>query len=254
MVGQGHVVRSMRWENHSSLDGDRGSALPQEPVLGPNRSEQFLSFPFSTYWICEYFSLFIASLIPPTLTVTTDGYHLLAELEHLGPAFEFWIFYWKKGPEPAVSFDLSFWCAIVRLGGLKSRNVSWLTRPSWALAETLNAVRSQAMLWVICLALWFPVIYCCLQKLGIILVPACGNSAILFGNTSIFTYCQPSWADQTGKMTRWTNSILLKGYINRTLKVWKFKMFTVFFTAVVVVEEIPFQPFSLPILNLWQLT
>uniref|UniRef100_A0A670YXQ8 Interleukin 20 receptor subunit beta n=1 Tax=Pseudonaja textilis TaxID=8673 RepID=A0A670YXQ8_PSETE len=43
-----------------------------------------------------FFNRVTTSLIPPMLTVTTDGYHLLAELEHLGPAFEFWIFYWKK--------------------------------------------------------------------------------------------------------------------------------------------------------------
>ncbi|XP_058051853.1 interleukin-20 receptor subunit beta [Ahaetulla prasina] len=49
-----------------------------------------------------FFNRVTTSLIPPMLTVTTDGYHLLAELEHLGPAFEFWIFYWKKGPESTV--------------------------------------------------------------------------------------------------------------------------------------------------------
>ncbi|XP_025023556.1 interleukin-20 receptor subunit beta isoform X2 [Python bivittatus] len=49
-----------------------------------------------------FFNRVTTSLIPPMLTVTADGYHLLAELEHLGPAFEFWIFYWKKGPEPTV--------------------------------------------------------------------------------------------------------------------------------------------------------
>ncbi|KAJ7304174.1 hypothetical protein JRQ81_011704 [Phrynocephalus forsythii] len=44
----------------------------------------------------------LPSLIPPTLTVTADGYHLLVELGHLGPGFEFWIFYWRKSQEYQV--------------------------------------------------------------------------------------------------------------------------------------------------------
>ncbi|KAL8220228.1 UNVERIFIED_CONTAM: hypothetical protein K2H54_041037 [Gekko kuhli] len=43
-----------------------------------------------------------ASLIPPMLTVMADGYHLLVELEHLGPAFEFLVLYWRKGQENQV--------------------------------------------------------------------------------------------------------------------------------------------------------
>ncbi|XP_042296290.1 interleukin-20 receptor subunit beta [Sceloporus undulatus] len=46
-----------------------------------------------------FFSRVTTSLFPPKMTVTADGYHLLVELEYLGPAFEFWIFYWKKGQQ-----------------------------------------------------------------------------------------------------------------------------------------------------------
>ncbi|XP_053123541.1 interleukin-20 receptor subunit beta [Hemicordylus capensis] len=49
-----------------------------------------------------FFNRVTTSLIPPMLTVTADGYHLLVELEHLGPAFEFRISYWKKGQEHEV--------------------------------------------------------------------------------------------------------------------------------------------------------
>ncbi|XP_060639912.2 interleukin-20 receptor subunit beta [Anolis sagrei] len=44
-----------------------------------------------------FFNRVTTSLIPPLLNVIADGYHLLVELEHLGPAFEFRIFYWRKG-------------------------------------------------------------------------------------------------------------------------------------------------------------
>lgn len=50
--------------------------------------------------------VFTASLIPPMLTVMADGYHLLVELEHLGPAFEFLVLYWRKGQENQVSLGL----------------------------------------------------------------------------------------------------------------------------------------------------
>lgn len=48
------------------------------------------------------FNRVTTSLIPPTLTVIADGYHLLVELEQLGPTFEFWIIFWKKGQEHEV--------------------------------------------------------------------------------------------------------------------------------------------------------
>ncbi|XP_067407316.1 interleukin-20 receptor subunit beta isoform X2 [Emydura macquarii macquarii] len=38
-------------------------------------------------------------LTPPMMKVIADGYHLLVELEELGPAFQFHIFYWRKGQE-----------------------------------------------------------------------------------------------------------------------------------------------------------
>ncbi|XP_061453556.1 interleukin-20 receptor subunit beta [Rhineura floridana] len=49
-----------------------------------------------------FFNRVTTSLIPPMVTVTADGYHLLVELEHLGRAFEFWIFYWRKGQEHKI--------------------------------------------------------------------------------------------------------------------------------------------------------
>ncbi|XP_062996042.1 interleukin-20 receptor subunit beta [Elgaria multicarinata webbii] len=48
------------------------------------------------------FNRITTSLVPPMLTVTADGYHLLVELERLGPAFEFWVFYWRKDQERKV--------------------------------------------------------------------------------------------------------------------------------------------------------
>uniref|UniRef100_A0A6J0V6Q2 Interleukin-20 receptor subunit beta n=1 Tax=Pogona vitticeps TaxID=103695 RepID=A0A6J0V6Q2_9SAUR len=58
----------------------------------------------ASHWatLNDLFNRITTSLIPPTLTVTADGYHLLVELEPLGPAFEFWIFYWRKGREHQV--------------------------------------------------------------------------------------------------------------------------------------------------------
>uniref|UniRef100_A0A8D0GFT4 Interleukin 20 receptor subunit beta n=1 Tax=Sphenodon punctatus TaxID=8508 RepID=A0A8D0GFT4_SPHPU len=45
------------------------------------------------------FNRITTSLTPPNLSAMADGHHLLVKLEHLGPAFEFWIFYWRKGQE-----------------------------------------------------------------------------------------------------------------------------------------------------------
>ncbi|CAM2099586.1 unnamed protein product [Caretta caretta] len=36
------------------------------------------------------------------MEVSADGYHLLVKLEDLGPAFQFHIFYWRKGQESWV--------------------------------------------------------------------------------------------------------------------------------------------------------
>ncbi|XP_077684920.1 interleukin-20 receptor subunit beta [Eretmochelys imbricata] len=41
-------------------------------------------------------------LTPPVMEVSADGYHLLVKLEDLGPAFQFHIFYWRKGQESWV--------------------------------------------------------------------------------------------------------------------------------------------------------
>lgn len=41
-------------------------------------------------------------LTPPMMEVSADGYHLLVKLEDLGPAFQFHIFYWRKGQESWV--------------------------------------------------------------------------------------------------------------------------------------------------------
>uniref|UniRef100_A0A8C2TWY9 Interleukin 20 receptor subunit beta n=1 Tax=Coturnix japonica TaxID=93934 RepID=A0A8C2TWY9_COTJA len=39
------------------------------------------------------------SLTPPLMKVIADGYHLLVELEDMGPAFQFLVFYWEKSQE-----------------------------------------------------------------------------------------------------------------------------------------------------------
>ncbi|OXB74518.1 UNVERIFIED_CONTAM: hypothetical protein H355_001900 [Colinus virginianus] len=39
------------------------------------------------------------SLTPPLVKVIADGYHLLVELEDMGPAFQFCVLYWEKDQE-----------------------------------------------------------------------------------------------------------------------------------------------------------
>ncbi|NXC46998.1 I20RB protein, partial [Penelope pileata] len=46
-----------------------------------------------------FFNRNTTSLTPPLMKVTADGYHLLVELEDMGPAFQFCVLYWKKGEE-----------------------------------------------------------------------------------------------------------------------------------------------------------
>ncbi|NXY88997.1 I20RB protein, partial [Alcedo cyanopectus] len=46
-----------------------------------------------------FFNRITTSLTPPLIKVTADGYHLLVELEDMGPAFQFCVLYWKKGQE-----------------------------------------------------------------------------------------------------------------------------------------------------------
>ncbi|NWU84167.1 I20RB protein, partial [Onychorhynchus coronatus] len=46
-----------------------------------------------------FFNRNTTSLTPPVMKVIADGYHLLVELEDLGPAFQFRVLYWKKGQE-----------------------------------------------------------------------------------------------------------------------------------------------------------
>ncbi|KAK4813814.1 hypothetical protein QYF61_026418 [Mycteria americana] len=46
-----------------------------------------------------FFNRITTSLTPPLMKVITDGYHLLVELEDMGPAFQFCVLYWKKGQE-----------------------------------------------------------------------------------------------------------------------------------------------------------
>ncbi|NWH78833.1 I20RB protein, partial [Piaya cayana] len=46
-----------------------------------------------------FFNRITTSLTPPLMKVTADGYHLLVELEDMGPAFQFCVLYWKKGQE-----------------------------------------------------------------------------------------------------------------------------------------------------------
>ncbi|NXY23246.1 I20RB protein, partial [Atrichornis clamosus] len=49
-----------------------------------------------------FFNRVTTSLTPPVLKVTADGYHLLVELEDMGPALQFRVLYWKKGQERRV--------------------------------------------------------------------------------------------------------------------------------------------------------
>ncbi|KFP85947.1 Interleukin-20 receptor subunit beta, partial [Acanthisitta chloris] len=49
-----------------------------------------------------FFNRVTTSLTPPLLKVIADGYHLLVELEDMGPAFQFRVLYWKKGEESRV--------------------------------------------------------------------------------------------------------------------------------------------------------
>ncbi|NWR84503.1 I20RB protein, partial [Furnarius figulus] len=46
-----------------------------------------------------FFNRITTSLTPPVMKVIADGYHLLVELEDMGPAFQFRVLYWKKGQE-----------------------------------------------------------------------------------------------------------------------------------------------------------
>ncbi|KFQ25594.1 Interleukin-20 receptor subunit beta, partial [Mesitornis unicolor] len=46
-----------------------------------------------------FFNRITTSLTPPLMNVIADGYHLLVELEDMGPAFQFCVLYWKKGQE-----------------------------------------------------------------------------------------------------------------------------------------------------------
>ncbi|NXG19297.1 I20RB protein, partial [Grallaria varia] len=46
-----------------------------------------------------FFNRVTTSLTPPVMKVLADGYHLLVELEDMGPAFQFRVLYWKKGQE-----------------------------------------------------------------------------------------------------------------------------------------------------------
>uniref|UniRef100_A0A663F0F9 Interleukin 20 receptor subunit beta n=1 Tax=Aquila chrysaetos chrysaetos TaxID=223781 RepID=A0A663F0F9_AQUCH len=43
-----------------------------------------------------FFNRITTSLTPPLMKVIADGYHLLVELEDMGPAFQFCVVYWKK--------------------------------------------------------------------------------------------------------------------------------------------------------------
>ncbi|NXK90082.1 I20RB protein, partial [Formicarius rufipectus] len=49
-----------------------------------------------------FFNRITTSLTPPVMKVIADGYHLLVELEDMGPAFQFRVLYWKKGQERRV--------------------------------------------------------------------------------------------------------------------------------------------------------
>ncbi|XP_013795444.1 interleukin-20 receptor subunit beta [Apteryx mantelli] len=46
-----------------------------------------------------FFNRITTYLTPPLMKIIADGYHLLVELEDMGPAFQFCVLYWKKGQE-----------------------------------------------------------------------------------------------------------------------------------------------------------
>ncbi|XP_064886806.1 germ cell-specific gene 1-like protein isoform X2 [Columba livia] len=46
-----------------------------------------------------FFNRITTSLTPPLMKVIADGYQLLVDLEDMGPAFRFYVLYWKKGQE-----------------------------------------------------------------------------------------------------------------------------------------------------------
>lgn len=46
----------------------------------------------------------IAVLTPPGMDITKDGFHLVIELEDLGPQFEFLVVYWRREPSAKVRF------------------------------------------------------------------------------------------------------------------------------------------------------
>ncbi|NWI10247.1 I20RB protein, partial [Crypturellus soui] len=46
-----------------------------------------------------FFNRITTHLTPPLMKIIADGYHLLAELEDMGTAFQFRVLYWRKGQE-----------------------------------------------------------------------------------------------------------------------------------------------------------
>ncbi|NXC16596.1 I20RB protein, partial [Corythaeola cristata] len=53
-----------------------------------------------------FFNRITTSLTPPLMKVIADGYHLLVELQDMGPAFQFYVLYWKKGQESRMQHKL----------------------------------------------------------------------------------------------------------------------------------------------------
>ncbi|NXO02862.1 I20RB protein, partial [Rhinopomastus cyanomelas] len=49
-----------------------------------------------------FFNPITTSLTPPLMKAIADGYHLLLELEDMGPAFQFCVLYWKKDQESTM--------------------------------------------------------------------------------------------------------------------------------------------------------
>ena len=90
-------------------------------------------------------SVLAASLTPPLMKVIADGYHLLVELEDMGPAFQFCVLYWKKGQESRVSFTLGFW-AITESPHTESESIQ--TLPRACLSVQAPAVRLEDLLGV----------------------------------------------------------------------------------------------------------
>uniref|UniRef100_A0A8C3JMA2 Interleukin 20 receptor subunit beta n=1 Tax=Calidris pygmaea TaxID=425635 RepID=A0A8C3JMA2_9CHAR len=67
-----------------------------------------------------FFNRITTSLTPPLMKVIADGYHLLVELEDMGPAFQFCVLYWKKGQETGAGLHSMKVSSVVHLDTMEA--------------------------------------------------------------------------------------------------------------------------------------